>query len=63
MPTGPIHVDVSTFRGATREQYPLEWLIAMGRSDLLNVGASFRQGQFHGSMTGRAAALNTGPKS
>ena len=23
MPAGPIHVDVPTFRGATREQYPL----------------------------------------
>jgi hypothetical protein len=34
MPAGPIHVDVPTFRGATREQYPLGWLIAMGRSDL-----------------------------
>jgi hypothetical protein len=34
MPPGPMHVDVPTFRGATREQYPLGWLIAMGRSDL-----------------------------
>ena len=34
MPAGPIHVDVPTFRGATREQYPLGWLIAMGRSEL-----------------------------
>jgi hypothetical protein len=34
MPAGPIHVDVPTFRGATREQYPLGWLIAMGQSEL-----------------------------
>jgi len=34
MPAGPTHVDVPTFRGATREQYPLGWLIAMGRSKL-----------------------------
>jgi hypothetical protein len=34
MPAGPIHVDVPTFRGAAREQYPLAWLIAMGRSEL-----------------------------
>jgi hypothetical protein len=34
MPAGPIHVDVPTFHGATREQYPLGWLIAMGRSEL-----------------------------
>lgn len=34
MPAGPIHVDVPTFRGVTREQYPLGWLIAMGRSEL-----------------------------
>jgi len=34
MPAGPTHVDVPTFRGATREQYPLGWLIAMGRSEL-----------------------------
>jgi len=34
MPAGPQHVDVPTFRGATREQYPLGWLIAMGHSEL-----------------------------
>ena len=34
MRAGPIHVDVPTFRGATRKQYPLGWLIAMGRSEL-----------------------------
>jgi hypothetical protein len=34
MPASPKHVDVPTFRGATREQYPLGWLIAMGRSEL-----------------------------
>ena len=34
MPAGPTHVDVPTFRGATREQYPLGWLIAMGRTGL-----------------------------
>jgi hypothetical protein len=34
MPPGPTHVDVPTFHGATREQYPLGWLIAMGRSEL-----------------------------
>jgi hypothetical protein len=34
MPAGPTHVDVPTFRGATREQCPLGWLIAMGRSEL-----------------------------
>jgi hypothetical protein len=34
MPAGPLHVDVPTFRGATREQYPLGWLIAMGHSEL-----------------------------
>jgi hypothetical protein len=34
MPPGPTHVDVPTFRGATREHYPLSWLIAMGRSEL-----------------------------
>ena len=34
MPAGPTHVDVPTFRGVTRQQYPLGWLIAMGRSEL-----------------------------
>jgi hypothetical protein len=34
MPAGLQHVDVPTFRGATREQYPLGWLIAMGHSEL-----------------------------
>ena len=34
MPPGPTHVDVPTFRGATRDQYPLSTLIAMGASEL-----------------------------
>jgi hypothetical protein len=34
MPPGPTHVDIPTFRGATREQYPIGWLVAMGRSEL-----------------------------
>jgi hypothetical protein len=34
MPAGPIHVDIPTFRGATREQYPLAFLVAMGQSGL-----------------------------
>lgn len=32
MPAGPTHVDVPTFRGATRDQYPLPFLVAMGRA-------------------------------
>ncbi len=34
MPAGPTHVDVPTFRGVTREHYPIAWLVAMGRSEL-----------------------------
>jgi hypothetical protein len=34
MPAGPPHVDIPTFRGATREQYPLGFLKAMGVSGL-----------------------------
>ncbi len=34
MPAGPTHVDVPTFRGVTREHYPIQWLVAMGRSRL-----------------------------
>ena len=34
MPAGPTHVDVPTFRGVTRKEYPLGWLVAMGRSEL-----------------------------
>ena len=34
MPPGPTHVDIPTFRGVTREQYPIGWLVAMGRSEL-----------------------------
>jgi hypothetical protein len=34
MPAGGIHVDIPTFRGATRDQYPLAFLVAMGRSGL-----------------------------
>ena len=34
MPAGPTHVDVPTFRGATRDQYPLPFLVAMGQSGL-----------------------------
>jgi hypothetical protein len=34
MPAGTTHVDIPTFRGATRDQYPLLFLAAMGRSGL-----------------------------
>ena len=34
MPAGSIHVDVPTFRGATRDQYPLRFLVDMGLSGL-----------------------------
>jgi hypothetical protein len=34
MPAGPTHVDIPTFRGATRDQYPLSFLVAMGQSGL-----------------------------
>jgi hypothetical protein len=34
MPAGPSHVDIPTFHGATREQYPLPFLNAMGASGL-----------------------------
>jgi hypothetical protein len=34
MPAGPTHVDIPTFRGATRDQYPLPFLVAMGNSGL-----------------------------
>jgi hypothetical protein len=34
MPAGPVHVDVPTFRGATRDEFPLAFLVAMGNSRL-----------------------------
>src|ERR1700722_7898972 len=34
MPAGPTHVDIPTFRGVTRDQYPLAFLVAMGHSGL-----------------------------
>ncbi len=34
MPAGTTHVDIPTFRGATRDQYPLPFLVAMGLSGL-----------------------------
>jgi hypothetical protein len=34
MPAGPTHVDIPTFRGATRDQYPLRFLVDMGLSGL-----------------------------
>jgi hypothetical protein len=34
MPAGNTHVDIPTFRGATRDQYPLAFLAVMGRSEL-----------------------------
>jgi hypothetical protein len=34
MPAGPPHVDIPTFHGATREQYSLGFLKAMGASEL-----------------------------
>jgi hypothetical protein len=34
MPAGSTHVDIPTFRGATRDQYPLRFLVYMGQSGL-----------------------------
>jgi hypothetical protein len=34
MPAGSTHVDIPTFRGATRDQYPLRFLVTMGLSGL-----------------------------
>jgi hypothetical protein len=34
MPAGLIHVDIPSFLGATRDQYPLAFLVAMGQSGL-----------------------------
>jgi hypothetical protein len=34
MPAGPTHVDIPTFRGATRDQYSLPFLVVMGDSGL-----------------------------
>jgi hypothetical protein len=34
MPAGNTHVDIPTFRGATRDQYPLAFLSTMGQSGL-----------------------------
>ena len=34
MPAGSTHVDIPTFRGATRDQYPLRFLVDMGQSGL-----------------------------
>jgi hypothetical protein len=34
MPAGPIHVDVPAFRGATRDESPLPFLVAIGKSGL-----------------------------
>jgi hypothetical protein len=37
MPAGPTHVDIPTFHGATREQYPLGFQVAMGKSGLFEL--------------------------
>lgn len=37
MPAGSTHVDVPTFHGATRDQYPLRFLVAMGLSGLFEI--------------------------
>jgi hypothetical protein len=34
MPAGPTHVDVPSFRGVTRDHYPLALMVAMGQSNL-----------------------------
>jgi hypothetical protein len=34
MPAGAIHVDIPSFRGATRDRYPIQLLQAMGSSSL-----------------------------
>ena len=50
MPAGLTHVDVPAFRGATRDQYPLAFLVCMGQSGLfenwrvIQAGAWFYDG-------------------
>jgi hypothetical protein len=44
MPAGPTHVDVPDFRGATREQYPHRFLLAMGKSELFESWRVVRAG-------------------
>lgn len=61
MPAAPTHVDVPNFRGVTREQYPLGWLIAMGRSELFERWRIIQAERFRGSTTDREATLNTVP--
>lgn len=44
MPAGPTHVDVPSFQGATRGSYPLDFLMAMGRSGLFEAWRIVRAG-------------------
>jgi hypothetical protein len=46
MPAGSTHVDIPTFRGATRDQYPLSFLVHMGRSGLFERWRVVQAGAF-----------------
>jgi hypothetical protein len=44
MPAGPIHTDVPSFYGATRDNYPLPFLVVMGNSGLFEAWRVVRAG-------------------
>ena len=62
MPTGNIHMDNPSFYGATRVDYPLPFLRAMGFSRLLSHGGWFKPARSPGFMKVRAAASIIGRK-
>jgi hypothetical protein len=64
MPAGPTHVDVPSFRGVTRDQYPLALMVAMGRSNLFEDWRVIQAGVlawFYGGVAGNFDYWPEGP--
>ena len=61
MPSGVIHVDIPSFRGATRDRYPIQLLQAMGSSGLFEAWRIIEAGAVVWFYEGRGGEYNYWP--
>lgn len=61
MPAGAIHVDIPSFRGATRDRYPIQLLQAMGSSGLFEPWRILEAGAVVWFYEGRGGAFDYWP--
>jgi hypothetical protein len=62
MPAGIIHVDIPSFRGATRDRYPIQLLQAMGSSGLFEAWRIIEAGAVVWFYEGRGGEYNYWPE-